>query len=1042
MIPPKTEEKLIKRIKKLNSWRYQKVVEVALEAAETMEHFRRPPAELSYKPAPIGSKWGENWGTVWFRGVIEIPASCKGKRVYYRNRSDAERMLFINDVAYNGMDPYHNEALLTPSANGDERIPFYVEAYCGHPVAHGDSYNNYIRTLHCVSEGKETPPPLPLEASELVVERESVSALFFDTNVLLKTAQILDENSRRRAVLFNELNSALSMISMHWETEEELEESAQKARAHLAPLLEMHNSPSVPTVAITGHAHIDVAWCWPVKETIRKTARTFSTMLNLMKEYPELHFQQSQMLLYQWIEDYYPELLPQIKERVAEGRWEPNGGMWVEADCNVPSGESLVRQFLEGDKKAQELFGYRADTLWLPDVFGYSAAMPQILKGCGIDNFVTNKITWNETNLFPYSTFWWEGIDGSTVLSQFLTTRTGNYNAEVLPEIMQETWNYVQQKETCERTLTSVGWGDGGGGVSREHCEHARRMKDLEGCLRTEFTGVTEYFETIRKQPVERPRWVGELYFEMHRGTYTSQARTKRYNRKLEFLLREVELYSVMAQQSGFSYPAETLQRLWRIVLTNQFHDILPGSSITRVYTVAEEEYAAVEAELLPMRDAALQHLAAHTVAADSTATHLVANSLSWQHETLVQIESASGTMVRDTEGRSLPCQQTENGLAVHMPVESLQVAPIEIVEAEENTNKSPFRYTDTQVETPYYTVEFEATGRITSLYDKAEKREIVAPGKSLNAFYSAEDMPMDSDAWDIDLDYRNMICQEERLRTRKIVADGPLFLTIRSEYAVGRHSTLVQDMTFYARSRRIDFSTQADWHEKHRILKVGFGLDVHANTYRNEIQFGHLTRNLHSNTSWDQAQFEVCAHKWVDLSEQDYGVALLNDCKYGHDSLDNMISLTLLKSALGPDEHADQGEQRFTYALYPHQGGFSAETVVRESYVLNAPPTVVPVTQRGEKDRTKAALCTVSNPNVIIEAVKKAEADDALIVRLYEAGNSRSTTSVHFAPALAKVEACNLLEISSGEVGIEDNAIQFEMRPFEIKTFKVYLQK
>jgi len=1039
VIPRTAWVKLPKQIARLAPLRYRKVGDVALEAAQTMDHLRKPPEDLPFRPAPVGSRWGENWATVWFRGTVEVPPSCRGMRVFYRHRSEAERMIFVDGVPAGGMNAYHSEVLLLERARGGERFQIHVEAYSGNPCAHGDPYNPKYRTIHGISGSEEVQPPLPLDASEIVVLREDVSALFFDADTLYRTALLLDKNSRRRHLLIEGLCKALELIPPHWDGERELGRAARAAREVLAPLLDQQNGPSTPSVGIVGHAHIDIAWMWPIRESIRKAARTFSTMIGLMREYPELRFIQSQAVLYDMIEGHYPELLSDIKDLVAEGRWEPNGGMWVEADCNITGGESLVRQFLEGHRKCRELFGYRADTLWLPDVFGYSAALPQILRGCGIANFVTNKITWNDTNMFPYSTFWWEGIDGSSVLGQFITNRRGNYNAEVYPEVMQSAWDYSQQKETLEGAFATVGWGDGGGGVTREMCEYARRMRDLEGCPRTEFVNVSDFLGQLRNRPIERPRWVGELYFEMHRGTYTSQARTKRYNRKLELLLREVELYATMASDLGMPYPSDELQGHWRAVLVNQFHDILPGSSIPVVYDDAEKTYVEVEKALLSLRGRALEKIGEELAPPGGQNVWLLANALSWARDDMAVIEDRGFDSAVDASGDPLPCQTLDGGVAVRVSLPPLGITTVALRRSGEKPS-SPFLYDGKALETPHYRVAFDGAGRVSSLFDKAAQREVVRKGMSLNAFYTADDMPTGNDAWDIDLDYRRTVRYEECLESREVESDGPLLFSLCSRYRIGRRSNLTQRMVFYSDSRRIDFRTEVDWNERHTLLKVGFGVDVHADSWRNEIQFGHVTRSTHTNTSWDQARFEVCAHKWVDVSEGDYGVALLNDCRYGHDALDRMISLTLLKSAMGPDVNADQGHHVFTYSLLPHTGDFSVPTVVREGYALNSPITALPIAgARGGKKST--SLCKVSNPNVVVETIKKAEQDDAVVIRLYEAGKTRGPVEVSFGKNVTGAVEYNLLEEPLRDCKYREGTLYFNIKPFEIKTFKVTLK-
>ncbi len=1041
MLPPKIVEKLGRRIEKLKQWRYVHVADVVLEMAEATEPFRQPPVSLHYEPAPVGCTFGTHWNTTWFRGRIEVPRSCKGKRVFYRHQSHTDKLLWLDGEAFAGMNHGHEEVLIHRSARGGESHEIYVEAYTGHLMPGMDPFSDKMYTHQFTERDPGIEPPLPLDSSDLLYEREHAAALYYDADVLYRTAIMLDESSLRRAKLLAALNEALNMVSMQWTDESELEQSAAAARKRLAPELATKNGPTTPTVGIVGHCHIDIGWLWPVRESIRKAAKSFTTILNLMEDYPEFRFQQSQPWLYDVLETHYPDILAKIKKRVKEGRWEPNGGMWVEADCNVTGGESLVRQFLEGRKKTRALFGYTGDTLWLPDVFGYSAALPQILKKSGIKNFVTSKINWGDTNRFPYDTFHWEGIDGTRIFTHYINMMGEymGYNAPVLPEASQHVWSRVQYKEIQDATLSSVGWGDGGGGPSREMCENAVRMKNLEGCPKTEWVNVTKFLERLREDDVTRPVWVGELYLEYHRGTYTTQSRTKRYNRKLELLLREVELYAGMAMAFDGVYPAAELETHWRTLLTNQFHDIIPGTSIRSVYEVAEAEYAAMEEALLALRAEALSRLGSQLQPDSENRGHLVANALSWAREDIVLLSQVEGSGACDNEGHALRCQTTEDGLAVLVSAGSLSTTPIAVRERSSD-GESPFHYSGKGLETPFYTISFDKSGFISSLFDKEAHREVVQDGQVLNQFYTAEDMPLFWDAWDIDRYYRDHVKLEDNLISRELHADGPLFLSIRSTWKIGRASTLTQDMTVYHHTRRIDFVSHLDWQETRTLLKTAFPVDVHTAQIRSEIQFGHVLRNTHENTSWDRAKFESCAHKWVDLSEGNYGVALLNDCKYGYDTLEDKLSLTLMKSPRCPDEQADIGEHRFTYALFPHDGAFSVDTVVREAHALNSPLHGLALAG-GEGSQRAIDCCKVSNPNVVIEAVKKAEADDALIVRLYEAGNTRGNVTVSFGRALKKAYTCNLMEEEAESVKIRNDDVTVSVAPFEIKTLMVYFK-
>ncbi len=1040
MLPLEVEHKLEHRLEVIDKWRYGKICDIELEMASTMEHFRVPPEHLDYQPAPIGSKWGKHWETVWFRGHIEIPRQYKGHRIYYRHLSVAEKLLFVNGKPYAGMDLKHKEVLLNPYSRGGEQYDIYIEAYCGHPFPGVEGYDIRVRTLHSVGEAPETAPPLELEASELLYEREYITQLYFDALALFLTAKILDSNSLRRAKILKGLNEALDLIPMHWETEEELENAVKKSQKIINKLMKCHNGSTTPFVGIVGHAHIDIGWLWPVRETIRKAGRTFSSMLLLMETYPEFRFIQSQPVLYKMIEENYPDLLTKITKRVKEGRWEPNGGMWVEADCNISGGESLVRQFLEGIKAVKKYFGYTPDTLWLPDVFGYSSALPQILSKCNIKNFVTSKINWNDTNRFPYDTFWWQGIDGSRIFTHFLTTRTNGYNAFPNPVVIKETWDYVQQKEIQSSVLCSVGYGDGGGGTTLEMIEIAKRLKDLEGCPKVEFVNVSEFLTKLREEVKDEiPCWVGELYLELHRGTYTTQARTKRYMRKLELLFRSAELWASLAFIYGNEYPSQSLEVLWRKLLTNQFHDILPGSSISEVYQDAEKEFQEIENELKEIHKKSINYLADRIYSDPENRGYVVVNSLPWLRTDVAFIPETECNSAIDVKGNELETQSAEQGLYVSVSIPPMSIVPIAL-KKKESIKPSPFVNLNHTLETPFYKVKFDNAGRIVSLWDKEAHREIVKEGGYLNYLYTAEDIPVCWDAWDINADYRDKIHSEEDLVSSKVVEDGPIMHTTRREYKIGKRSTLIQKIVFYAKSRRIDFKTEVDWHEKHTLLKAGFYFNILAEDFRNEIQFGHVVRPLHQNTSWDRAKFEVCAHKWVDISEGNYGVALLNDCKYGHDAYEGRVSITLLRSPMAPDMEADQGKHEFIYSILPHIGNFTVESVVRSAYELNVPLEVYFHTPTNSSVEESLSVCWIDNPNVVIEAVKKAEGDEALIIRLYEAGKTRGEANLSFPFRLKKAYECNLLEenIQSLEI-INGNSVKISVNPFEIKTIKVY---
>ncbi|MFC1735554.1 alpha-mannosidase [Candidatus Hydrogenedentota bacterium] len=1040
MIPHAAEVKIQQKIELLELRRYRRVAAIDLEIFETMEHLRQPPCNVKYRRIQQGEKWGREKSSAWFKGKIQLPAECKGKRVYYRMRTGGECLLFVNGKIFSGLDRRHHEVLLTPKARGGEKWEIDIEAYAGHRYPSFHPYAHVLtpeKAAVCLSDSI----PASLVASEILVENEETAALFYEMNALNRIALALDSSERRRVAIIEGLYEAAKIIPFDPESIDEIESASKEARKMIAPILRAKNGSSMPHVGVIGHSHLDLAWLWPVKETTRKAARTFSTQMALMFDYPEMSFFQSQPKILEMLEENYPELIPPIKAQVKKGRWEPNGGMYIEPDCNLIGGESMVRQLLVGSQVNQRLFGTRSDTVWLPDTFGFSGAMPQILKKCGIKNFTTCKLKANDTNRFPYTIFTWEGIDGSEVFGYILKGALGGMP---YPDELQAIWAEVSHKEVQDSILMPMGYGDGGGGLSREMLEHLRRMKNLEGCMPASFTTASEGLKKFRESKTKRPRWVGELYFEYHRGTYTTQAKTKKYNRKLEFLIREVELLSTMAMRCGYKYPKEELDRNWRLILTNQFHDILPGTSIKEVHDTMETESAQAEKELEKLKATAIDNLADALDCSQIGPAYAVVNTLSWARNDIVKINTGGYGAVLDASGNELPIQTIKNGdgkqLAVVVPAGELGITSIFLRKTGER-QESPFKHRGKTLQTPFYRVRFDKTGKIVSLVDKALGREVVRKGRRLNDIYTAEDLPPKNDAWDLYSYYRDTMTVEDRLVSRAIVCDGPLFTKIRSTYQIGELSTLIQEMIFYAHSRRIDFETAVDWQETHVILKSGFALDINSKMCRNEVQFGHVTRDMHTNTSYDQAKFETYAHKWVDVSEGGYGVALLNDCKYGHDTLDDMLSITLLRSPFGPDAVTDKGTHEFTYSLLPHVGEFSVKKVVRGGYELNAPLTCKKV-KKSRGAAKELALCSISNPNVILEAAKKAEESDAIIFRVYEAGNSRGPVTITFNDPCVKAAECNLLEEEEKPLAVKDNAISFDILPFEIRTFKAHFKK
>jgi alpha-mannosidase len=888
---------------------------------------------------------------------------------------------------------------------------------------------------------------------------------------LLDLAKSLDDNSLRKARIIRGLFEALMEIPFS-SLGAALEKEAAEARKRIAPLLKAKNGSTAPEIHLIGHAHIDHAWLWHIGETERKVARTFINMTRLAEEYPEFIFIQSQPAQLEGVKENYPEIFEAVKEAYKKGNWEPNGGMWVEADCNITGGESLIRQFLVGKQATKEMLNYEGDTLWLPDVFGYAAALPQILAGCGIKYFVTSKINWNDTTRFPYDTFIWKGLDGSAVKTHYITSWNTGYNGRVLPADLAEAWNKVQHKELQSALIKSIGEGDGGGGTARGDLEMARRLENLEAAPKAAWRKVSEALDKIFGKEMQWPEWRGELYLELHRGTYTTQAKTKRNNRENEFALRNAEWLSAIANLEGWAqYPKDVLLKNWKTLLTLQFHDIIPGSSIKRVYDEADISHKEIATA------AAAISSSVRKKAASDIGGIVAFNSLSWERSDSVFIEASAlekasvinkvGALKAAGGVAATPLKRNQKAPAGVYPVQyykdldgketavfaprlpSLGWSRFSALSAKEAASvegfetDSPFVYEKNKsLKTPFYRIKFDKIGRISSLVDRKSKRELVAPVGSFNNFVSAQDVPVLWDAWDIDSDWVKYLREEERLLSSELAGDGPVCFILRHKYAIGEKSTLVQDLIFYAADKRIDFVTKVDWKERQKLLKVGFDTAFDAAQVRCEVQYGHLLRNTHKNLLQDRAKFEICAHKWISMEEEGGGLALLNDCKYGHDVSGGSMRLTLLRSPTAPDEEADIGEQRFTYSLVPFSGSFGSSGIIRKGYELNE-GAVVEISQKpaaGAKGGHEYSLFSLDGDAVIAETIKGPESGKkkTIVIRLYESLGGRTRTVLHFNKGIAQAVVTDMLEGSPKALRCSGSDLPLSFKAFEIKTVMV----
>ena len=851
---------------------------------------------------------------------------------------------------------------------------------------------------------------------------EEIQAAVYDLRFALEACEAIGDE-RRRARLEAALEEAMLIPDLTVPPEVVREQVAAARRVLAGRIAEIAPDPEGGRLLMTGHSHIDTAWLWPIRETIRKCGRTFSTACRMMERYPEYRFSCPQPQLYWYTKRHYPALYEEIQRWVAAGNWETTGAMWVEADANVSSGEALIRQMLYGLQFFREEFGTRPTLCWLPDVFGYNAGMPQILRGCGLRSFWTWKLHWQSRDDFPHHLFWWEGVDGSRVLAHIPKLGGGGYSGTPNPQQLTRAWEANKQKAGYEEQLFPFGYGDGGGGATEEMLEYLRRAANFPGLPACRQGTAEEYFAAAHEQAGEVPVWVGELYLETHRGTYTSQARTKRGNRKCELALQELEIWGTLAGSEGLR---ERAGELWRTVLLHQFHDILPGSSIGEVY----EETGRDHAEVLRAAEAGREE-ALDTLTEGESGSWRVCNSLSWERRDVltVPVPGAPGPLVATCGDRRWPAQATAEGVVfVAEGVPSVGACTVRVEAG--GPPPTEVRSEGNVLENEFYLLELAEDGAIARLYDKHCDREVLEAGQRGNMLQLFQDGPVYEAAWNLHETYEKREYAWEGETTVEIVESGPVRARARVTRR-HRETVLVQDVCLYHNLPRIDFLTRVDWCERQTVLKAAFPLAVRAYHATYEVQFGALERPTHRNTSWDEEKYEVCAQRWADLSEGGYGVSLLNDCKYGYDCRGSLLRLTLLRGTEYPDPHADLGEHEFAYCLLPHGGDWREGDTVREAYALNVPLVV------REGGGEAVSYVSVEGP-AILEALKPAEDGEGVILRLYEPNGGRGRVTVRHRLPFGEVVECNMVEGGAEAVEAGEGWFAFGLSPFQVQTFRL----
>lgn len=1017
-------EKMLAKLKRfeetLNPYLFNTVSSLDASCFVADKQYHSIPKGECFEAISKGFKWGGEGKYCWLKAQYVVPQELDGKDIFVMPKIGGyEAMLWVNGEPFGTFNTKivytshgnHYCGLIKKNAKANEVIDIAIEYYAGHDYHGCDPFSEWSNTYEYEYEGLY-----------ICTKNEKINKFYFDLVIANQLAIDLPDDSFMKAYAINTLTEVHKVLlySPFDTTQEEFFSAIDKAQPYLTELLSKKNSDSAPTVGVIGHSHMDTAWLWHIGETVKKCARTYSNQISLMEQYPEHKFVQSSSCHSNMILENYPQLFKRIQQKVKEGRYEPNGAVWVECDCNITSGESMIRQFLWGQRFTKKYFDYKSDCFWLPDTFGYSASIPQIMKGCDVDYFLTTKINWNDTNAFPYNTFYWQGIDGTKVFSHFNTTHSWQNVKEIRECIINDNHEKDQPTVTNKR-LMAYGYGDGGGGPQFEMLETGRRCEDLYEVPKTYSTTVSDFMKDLEKTAVNPNNYKGELYLELHRGTLTNQHEIKHNNRKAEIALHNLE-YLTVSDSIKNNIPCSTQEsnKLYGTLLINQFHDILPGTCINK----AHEQCKAEMREVIKNTNNEIESILNNNE--DSIS---FTNTLSFKRNDAIFFDDNG----KSIKGVAQQCYKDLHGKNrrivgdVTLPAYS----SVTLEYGEEKKENSPFAFESNTLTTPFAKVEFDENGFISSFVDLSANRELVE-GLPLNTFLMAEDVSMSWDNWDIDSDLEMKFKPCATLLNREVVSDGAAAFIIRSEYKISEKSTILQDMIFFKNSPEVRFDTVMNWQDDHRFLKTAFDTNVYEDFARNEIQFGYCKRPTTRNNSIEQAKFEVVNHKYTDLSETNYGVAILNDSKYGISVNGSQMHLSLHKGGTRPDIKGDHGEHETVYSFLPHNSGFNSKNVIKPSYMLNVPVLV------SSGSFIAQSIAEIENDNIIIETVKPCEDEDrAYILRVYEAEGTRTNCTIKLNNAKSYAYT-NMLEDEKSE-RINACEISTWFRPFEIKTIKVF---
>lgn len=986
--------------------------------------------------------WGGAKKHHWFATSLPMPEApddaelvlrIRAENVVLMGRTQGQGLVWLNGEILQGVDGYHPEIVLEKCIPAGDMATLHINHYTG------DSRQLCGYQLERLWRDKKA------------------QQLYYDLNVPFEVSLRLADNDLRKHRILDLIDEALHFLDFR--DQSRFSASLPAALETAARIYQLTDTQDKPTASCVGHTHIDVAWLWPVSQTREKMMRSMATALKLLDENPDFVFMYNQCVLLDYLEQDAPELFARIKKHAANGRFEIEGAMWLEPDVNIISGESMVRQLQRGKRYHMEKFGVEPKILWLPDTFGYSAAMPQIMRKAGVEFLVTSKLSWNDTNRMPNDTFFWHGIDGTEVKTYLITTQKDdaptirtNYGPDLNVSFVQGAWNRYEPKRLNDNILIPFGHGDGGGGVTQEMIEVAQRMeRGIPGSPKIRFEGIVPFLARLGAKmdatPQKFAKWVGELYLEYHRGTLTSLGKNKRSNRLAEALLKDLEF--VIAQlaiaKEGVDLHGNALNEFWRITLLNQFHDILPGTSIAEVYRDSDRDYERLFA--------AIDELMSRVLAGAVTTPMALVNASSINRDgelaSFGQLPDEAAATI-DVDGTALPLQTIHRADGTCEKATRLPAVPAtRVIAVAPSTNPVDLSHLDPELavderrlENRYLRIEFDESGEIVSFFDKEKQREVLRQGGKANRLVAFEDKPLFWDAWDIDWYFDEKSWPVDPATQIDIVERGPHRAALRIERRYNA-STIVQIISLGCSDQLVEFDTHVDWKESQTLLKAGFELDILTTDVKSEIQFGHVTRPTHENTSWDQARFEASMHKWVALTESGYGAAVLNDCKYGYDARNGDLRITLIKSGIYPFETADQEEHRFRYALTIAHGEAALTTIARRAECFSHPLKAIAVAPGTSQGSDARSAIKIDAPNVALHAFKASDCGQKILVRLVEESNQRVAANIHFGFPVDRIERVDLMDRPLENMPTAaDGSLPLTFTPFEIVSLAVTIRR